>query len=142
MTTALIDDQLLGRVLRGQLPRYLGTKELCTTGCWYLRLCQAVVAADRRTGVLSQPFADLPPELRERAMAAVLVLPPDIGLVSLRELAPVVAQLRKRHQLNLLAAEALGAAVHLGADVFLSASSPRLEQALTAENLTVSTAMA
>ena len=137
MTVALIDDQLLGAVLRGQPPRVLAAKELYTTGYWYVRLCQAVLGAQERTGVLSRPFAELPDELRERALAAVLELPPDIGLISLRELGPTIAQLRQHHQLNNLSIEALAAATRLRADVHLSAPSPQLEQALRSAGLKV-----
>lgn len=137
MTVALIDDQLLGQVLRGRTPRSLISKELYTTGHWYVRLCQAVMSASERRGVLSQPFAQLPPALRQRAMNAVLELPAQIGLISLRDLAPTIAQLRQHHQLNILSIEALAAAVHLGAAVHLSAPSPLLEAALQHERVTV-----
>jgi hypothetical protein len=137
VTIALIDDQALGAVLRGSTPRPLRRRQLATTGHWYLRLCQAVLAATDRTGVLSTPFANLTAEQRERAMAALLELPDDIELLSLRQLAPVIGRLSQRHSLNLLAAEALAAATVLEAEVFLTASSPLLEQALLQENRTV-----
>jgi hypothetical protein len=82
---------------------------------------------------LSGPFADLPDELRERAVAAVIELPDAVGLVSLRELGPVIGRLRRRHPLNILGMEALAAATYLSADVYLSAPSPRLQQALEVE---------
>jgi len=134
---ALIDDQLLGQVLRGRTPRSLASKDLYTTGYWYVRLCRAVRVADERTGVFSRPFAELPPELREKAVNAVLELPANIGLISLQELAPTIAGLRQRHQLNILSIEALAAATRLGAQVFLSASSPLLVNALQQEGLRV-----
>lgn len=137
MTVALIDDQLLGQVLRGRTPRALATKELYTTGHWYVRLCQAALGANDRTGVLSRPFAQLSPDLRDRALRAVLDLPDGIGLLSLRRLGPTIAQLRRRHQLNILGIEALAAAAVLGAHVHLSAPSPFLEAALDIENVTV-----
>lgn len=137
MTVALIDDQLLGQVLRGRTPRRLAAKDLFSTGHWYVRLCQAVLRSDERTGTLSRPFADLSPELRDKARRAVLELPPEIGLISLRELAPTIATLRERHQLNILGIEALAAATHLGAKVYLSAPFPRLEGALRHEKLSV-----
>jgi hypothetical protein len=140
VTVALIDDQLLGQVLRGRTPRSLATKELYSTGYWYVRLCQAALGAHERTGVLSRPFAELSPDLRDRALKAVLDLPDDIGMVSLRQLGPTIAQLRQRHQLNILGIEALAAASHLGAHVFLSAPSPLLESALRFENLKVKVA--
>jgi hypothetical protein len=138
VTVALLDDQQLGGVVRGQIPRGLRGKQLYTTGCWYVRLCTAVLAAQGRRGALSDPFSELPERHRARALGAVLELPDDIGLLSLRELGPVIAHLRHRHRLNLLAIEALAAATHLGADVHLSAPSPRLERALAHEQITCS----
>jgi len=137
VSVALIDDQHLGAVLRGKPPRGLASKELYTTGYWYVRLCQAVVGAQERSGVLSRPFVELPDELRERALAAVLELPTEIGLISLRELGPTIAQLRQHHQLNILSIEVLAAATHLQADVHLSAPSPQLETALRSADLKV-----
>jgi len=84
-------------------------------------------------GVLSAPFASLPGELHARAMRSLLELPEEIGLVSLREIAPVIGQLRARHDLNILGMEVLAAAVYLSADVYLSAPSPRLEESLRRE---------
>jgi hypothetical protein len=137
VTISIIDDQLLGQVLRGQIPSSLGSTELYTTGYWYVRLCQAVLGANERPGVLSRPFSDLPPDIRTRATQAVLELPTEIGLLSLRELAPTIALLRRRYQLNILGLEALAVAVRLQADVFLSANSPLLEAALMSESLSV-----
>ena len=137
MTIALIDDQLLSAILRGRRPRALARSELYTTGHWYMRLCGAVLGASARRGVLSGPFADLPPAIREQAMAAVLQLPESIGLLSLRDLGPSIGLLRQRYQLNVLSLEALAAAVELEARVHLSASSPKLEAALRAEGLAV-----
>ncbi len=127
----IVDDQQLGMALRdGLLP---GAGELFTTGLWYVRLCQAALGASGRPGVLSSPFAALPANARDRAIEALLELPDGIGLVSLRDLAPVIGRLRQRHQLNILGMEALAAAVHLEAAVQISASSPRLQHALEIE---------
>ena len=135
----LVDDQLLGDVLRGEgLPHNVGENAtICTTGYWYVRLCQAALGVADRPGALSGPFLALPPGRREQALAAVLELPDEIGLVSLRELAPLIARLRTRHQLNILGIEALAAAVYLDATVVLSARSPRLEDALAVEGMPV-----
>ncbi len=137
MTVALIDDQLVSSVLRGATPNSLGDAELYTTGYWYVRLCQAVLSASERAGTLSRPFAALPGELRDRAIQLLLELPEDIGLISLRDLAPSMGRLRSTSQLNILGIEVLAAAKYLGADVFLSASSPNLEAALIEEGLAV-----
>jgi hypothetical protein len=86
--------------------------------------------------VLSGPFASLPHDARARAIEGLLTLPASIGLLSLRDLGPVIGQLRVRHDLNILAMEALAAASRLEAEVFLSAPSPRLLDALRAEGRT------
>ncbi len=87
--------------------------------------------------MLSGPFASLPDGLRSRATAAVMQLPDAIGLVRLRELAPVIGQLRQDHSLNVLGMEALAAARYLHAEVFLKAESPKLQTALALEHLAV-----
>ena len=74
------------------------------------------------------------PATRTRALQALLELPERIGLESLRTLAPLIGHLHQRHRLNALGIEVLAAAVHLQADVYLSAPSPRLEEALRAEH--------
>jgi hypothetical protein len=129
----LIDDQLLGEVLRGRRPRSLARAEMFTTGLWYLRLCQAVLSSRGVGGRLSGPFDALPGNLRQRAVGALLQLPDEIGVLSLRDLGPRMAQLRQHHQLNLLGIEALAAAAVLQAEVRLSVTSPKLETALAAE---------
>lgn len=132
----LVDDQLLGSVLRGDPPPRHGAS-IYTTGYFYVRLCQAVLGSGGALGVLSAPFGSLSGELHARAMRSLLELPEEIGLVSLRELAPVIGQLRARHDLNILGMEVLAAAVYLPADVYLSAQSPRLEESLRRETRSV-----
>jgi hypothetical protein len=129
----LVDDAHLGRILRGEASAHIGPADhVTTTGLWYVRLCQAVAARDH-AGSLSSPFEGLSPERRRQALAQVLELPDRIGLTSLRTLAPLIGQLRAGHRLNLLAIEALAAAVHLDATVLLSTTSPQLEAALVSE---------
>ncbi len=54
--------------------------------------------------------------------------------MSLRSLAPLIGRLRSRHrQLNLLSIEALAAALHLNAQVYLLTPTPPLQDALAAE---------
>ena len=134
--TQIVDDRLLGELLRGSRPPRTD-EAVYTTGYWYVRLCQAVLGASDRTGALSQPFAGQAPVMRERAIRRVLELPDEIGLVSLRTLGPLIARHRRRHRLNALGSEALAAAVHLEASVFLSVPSPLLEDALRDEGLHV-----
>lgn len=134
--TQLIDDQLLGVVLRDRPPPR-PAEPVFTTGYWYVRLCQAVLGASDRSGVLSGPFDALPAASRDQAVRTLLELPESVGLISLRELAPLIGRLRRRHQLNILALEALASALHLEADVYLSAASPRLQRALEQEGMNV-----
>lgn len=136
MKPALVDDQHLSEILRGITPQSLRDREVFTTGYWYVRLCQAVLGRRESTGALSNPFVSLPESLRSRATAAVMQLPDSIGLVSLRYLAPLIGELRRDHSLNILGMEALAAAKHLRADVFLSAASPHLQAALIHEGIT------
>ena len=137
MKVALIDDRLLGRVVRGSTPPGLSRRRLATTGYWYVRLCQAVLRADDRSGQLSGPFAALPAGVRHRAIAATLDLSENVELVSLRELGPTIGRLRRDHPLNILGMEVLAAAEYLDADVFLSAASPQVQSALAHEGRAV-----
>ena len=130
--TQLVDDRVLAGLLQGKAPPE-PDQPVYTTGCWYVRLCQAALSSTV-SGSLSGSFAELPPKLVPRALQSLLELPEEIGLVSLRTLAPLIGRLRSRHrQLNLLSVEALAAALHLNAQVYLLTPSPPLQNALTAE---------
>jgi hypothetical protein len=91
-----------------------------TTGCWYLRLCQAVVRG--AGGALSGPLLSLPPERRARTLEVVLDLPERVSLLSWREVAPVMARQLDGpgRGLNLLSREALAAATLLDARVIMA----------------------
>ena len=132
--TQLVDDRLLATLLAGGDPPRPQEPVGHTTGYWYVRLCRAVLSSAGPSDVLSASFAALPPATRTQAMQALLELPEEIGLESLRTLAPLIGHLHQRHRLNALGIEVLAAAVHLQADVYLSAPSPRLEEALRAEH--------
>lgn len=130
--TQLVDDRVLSDLLQGGAPPEPG-QPVYTTGCWYVRLYQAALSSTVG-GMLSSSFAELPPKLIPRALHSLLELPEEIGLVSLRTLAPLIGQLRSRHrQLNLLSVEALAAALHLNAQVYLLTPSPPLQHALAIE---------
>ena len=140
--TVLIDDHVLGRALTETLTETdldaIDEDIIATTGCWYYRLCHAV-RSPRITGALSAPFVALPPELRERSIAALLYLPPEIVLMNLRDIAPTMAVLVDRHPLNLLSLEALSAATAIKAAVVLDRANTGgpLNAALTAEGFDV-----
>ena len=135
--TLLVDDQILAAHLRGR-PVLPGADEpVFTTGYWYVRLCLAVTR--RAGGTLSGPFAALPERQRHLAVSAVLRLPSEIGLLSLRQLGPLMGELAGRHQpMNVLTREALAAAVELRATVVLAEGNdnPALLVGLETEQLT------
>jgi hypothetical protein len=130
--TQLVDDRLLITVLGGGDPPQ-PFEAVWTTGYWYVRLCRAVLGSTGPSGVLSTSFAAVSEALHAQALRALLELPENVGLVSLRTLGPLIGRLSRRHRLNALGIEVLAAAVHLEADVYLSAPAPRLQEALLAE---------
>jgi hypothetical protein len=116
--TVLVDDQTLAAFLRED--EDWPDDRVFTTGCWYLRLSQAVVRG--AGGTLSGPLLSLPPRQRERALRAVLELPERVQMLSWRAVAPTMAdQLDGPGQrLNLLSREALAVASLLDAEVIMA----------------------
>jgi hypothetical protein len=134
--TLLVDDRILAAHLRGRPVLPVGDEAVYTTGYWYVRLCLAV--SRRAGGTLSGPFAALPPDRRAAAVSAVLELPAEIGLLSLRQLGPRIGELAARHPpMNILTREGLAAAVELSATVVLAEGNenPALLAALDLERL-------
>jgi hypothetical protein len=140
----VVDDHLLREVLLEREPtwvrRHRREGQLSTTGSWYFRLCSALHDQDL-VGSLSGPIAALPSELRPSVVQRVVTLPSSIELVSMRELAWSASGLGRRYGLNLLAAEALAAAVQSGGAIATAASNlpPRLLDAATREKVRVLT---
>ena len=120
-------------MLRAEHP----SEPVFTTGCWYVRLTQAVLRRGAVRGRLSTPFDELPDRTRQRALEGLFALPAGIDIVDWRTIGPEIARMKVTHQLNLLGAEAVASAVHLDLPVALSARSPRLEAALDAEGVEV-----
>lgn len=122
MTTVLLDDHLLLRVLLDDEPASLrrpGTG-LATTGLWYHRLCRAL--SDRAVvGSLSQRLGSVDDDVGSAVLGAVVDLPDHIELVSLRSLGwPMGELVHQGARLNLLSLEAVAAAQHLLAHVCLA----------------------
>jgi hypothetical protein len=135
--TLLVDDQILAAHLRGHPVLPSSDEAIFTTGYWYVRLCLAV--SRRAGGMLSGPFAVLPPQRRSAAVSALLELPPKIGLLSLRQLGPLIGELATRHPpMNVPSREALAAAVELSGTVIVAEGNenPALLSALDSEQLT------
>lgn len=144
MRPILVDDHLLVRALAGMPPDRVGRARrdgvLWTTGLWYYRASRAL-QSPTITGALSGELAGLSPLARQQAVGAIGRLPDDIGLLSLREIVPVMGELSSAHRLNLLSLEALGAAVHLRADVLVALENdgPSLRAAVTSSGLDYTT---
>lgn len=140
----VLDDHLLRAVLMEREPSWVSRHRregsLSTTGSWYYRLCGALHDTGL-VGSLSGPIANLPPELRAGVIARVVALPTSIGLVSMHDLAWPASGFGRRYGLNLLAAEALGAAVESGSAIATGLRNlpPRLLAAAQQENVTVLT---
>lgn len=122
MSTLLVDDHLLLRILLADEPADLRPDgaALATTGLWYHRLCRAL-ADTAVIGSMSRQLGGVESSVAAATVAAVMELPPEIELVSLRELGWPMAQLVAAGAgLNLLSLEALAAARHLRCDICLS----------------------
>jgi hypothetical protein len=140
----LIDDHLLVRVLAGltvrPADRARRSGNLWTTGLWYYRASRAV-RSPTITGALTNELAGIPEPTRTEAISAITRVPEDIGLLSLRDIVPIMSELASAHRLNLLSLEALGAAVHLGAALAVASENdgPLLRKAAAVHGLSYST---
>lgn len=128
----IVDDALLLAILAEQesvsqalLITAAETGEVFTTGSWYWRLARALARPGQ--GALSRALVASSEDEQRRVHNALDQLPPEIGLLSIRRLVPVMAALPG--QLNLLTAEAVAAAVVLGAKIAVSTPSPLLTAA-------------
>jgi len=93
--------------------------DLHTTGYWYFRACRAAELG--AGGHLSGPFRGLPALEQRIAIDALLHLPDDIEIVSLRDLVPFMVDTARSHpQLNIVNIEVVAAARALGAVAWLS----------------------
>lgn len=140
----VLDDHLLREVLMEREPSWIRRLrrggQLSTTGSWYYRICRALHDPDL-AGSLTGPIAALPPDLRGGVIERVATLPVSIQLVSMRDLAWSASDLGRQYGLNLLAAEALGAAVLSGSAIATAAPNlpPRLSAAARGQNVRVLT---
>jgi hypothetical protein len=122
LSTVLVDDHLLLRVLLGDEPSSLRSSgtAIATTGLWYHRLCRAL-SDDAVVGSMSRRLGSVGEESASSVLAAVVELPEAIDLVSMRMLGWDMAELvHGGARLNLLSLEALAAARHLSAEVCLA----------------------
>lgn len=127
----VVDDHHLFALLAGEagseLQAELAAAQVFTTSSWYYRLARA--AHDGRfIGALSRQIEALDLDGRQLVLDQLDDLPSAIGVLSPRVLVPVMAKL-VGFQLNLLAADAVGTAVILGASLRVIASSQQLKSA-------------
>lgn len=128
----VVDDALLLSVLAGDPPIELKVAisrgELFTTGAWYYRLARA--AHDPGfNGALSSAIDSLQPHRRRRALAGLDALPPEVGLLTMRRLVPVMRRLDVGRRLNFLTAEAVATALLLRGAIRTTTQSPLLGDA-------------
>lgn len=123
----VIDDALLLDVLANtaapELAEARRRGELGTTGSWYWRAARAALGGGH--GALSRRIEALPPVSQDAVQAGIDNLPPEIVLISLRRLAPIMARLPR--PANLLTLEAVAAARLLEAELLVSTTSGLLE---------------
>lgn len=113
MTRAVLDDHLLRDLLAGEaaagLEAVLTEYEPATTNLYLLRLSKSVVAA-AAGGSLTGSW---PPAQRLALGRQLIVLPDEIEVVPMRNLAFRMAELAASRRLSNLGAEAVAAAEHL-----------------------------
>jgi hypothetical protein len=128
----LVDDRLLLDLLSdtadAELSAAFADGEVFTTGSWYYRLARAV-SAGSGAGSLSGAFQALNESERQRVLVSMDELPEEIGLLSLRVVVPVIQALPVSGRLNFLSAEAIGAAILLGAVITVTVETPLLREA-------------
>ncbi len=132
MTRAVLDDHLLRDLLAGRIglefKALLAEYEPATTNLYLLRLSKSVIAA--AGGTLTGSW---PPELRRALGRRLIVLPEEIEMVPMRDLAFRMAELAATHRLSNLGAEAVAAAEHLAAPlcVGIGDDGPQIRAAMT-----------
>lgn len=127
MASVVVDDHILRDLLTGERPPDLdgiAPDGVATTGLWLFRLCSSL-ANPIVSGKLSAPVAALPTDLQVRFRSRLTALPQEIVVLSMRELAWPMAELRHRHReagraMSAAMVEALAAAHQLDAGIAVS----------------------
>lgn len=125
----VIDDHLFFDLIAGiaspAVRDAVAAEAVYTTGCWYYRLARAVLAGSG-AGSLSSRLETLGTAARDDTLAAIRRLPDEVGLLSFRTVAPVMATLAVRRSLNMLNAEALAVALVADAELVVAVGSDLL----------------
>ena len=118
--TVVLDDHLLRDWLARRdelLVQAVNGDQLATTNLWYARLCKS---AARATG--GALLAGWQPNERRALIAGLVALPDDIIVLPMRQLAWRMGELVADHNgLSALGAEAVAAALEMGARLLVSA---------------------
>ena len=140
MSQVVLDDHLLRDVLADEqgrrLARLVEQNELATTNLYYVRLCKSVVAA--RGGKLTGGWSG---ERRRELGRRLLELPASIRILPMRLIGYRVAELAGSQRVSTLGAEAVAAAEHLGASLFVwdGDDGPGIREAARANRVTYRT---
>ena len=117
--TVVLDDHLLRDWMARRdsgLVDVLAGEAIATTNLWYVRLCRS--AARATGGALLEGWAAAE---RSALIAGLVALPVDVTVVPMRDLAWRMGQLSAEHAgLSALGAEAVAAALNLGARIVVS----------------------
>lgn len=121
----IVDDHLTLLVVAGIVGNHEFGDDLVTTSLWYLRLVSAITAPSipgRGQGRLTRILGALPDADRDAAIARILSPPVDtVEVLHPMRFAAEMARAQREQQLNLLAAETVGAALHHGASIIVAA---------------------
>jgi hypothetical protein len=140
MSHVVLDDYLLRDLLSDESPtalrRILRTRNPATTNLYYLRLCRSVVAST--AGALTGSWPD---EARRELGRALVRLPDEIRVVSIRVIGFEMAELATNYGLSSLGAEAVASARTLDAPLYVHESNhgPRIHAAADAVGVTYRT---
>lgn len=118
MSKALLDDHLLRDLLADdvgdELARVLHDRDPATTNLYLFRLSKSVVSA--RGGSLTGSWRA---EQRRELGRTLMLLPASVEVVPLRQLTYRMAEVSDAHRVSTLGAEAVAAAEHLDAPLYV-----------------------
>jgi hypothetical protein len=140
VSQVVIDDHLLRDVLAAEhgrrLTRLITANELATTNLYFVRLCKSVVAA--RGGALTGNWS---PQRRRELGRRLVELPESILILPMRLVGFRMAELAEDQRLSTLGAEAVAAAEHLGASLYVweGDDGPGIREAARASGVTYRT---
>lgn len=140
MSHVVLDDHLLRDLLADRQPpgltRILRTRDPATTNLFYFRLCRSVAAGRGRALTGSWPS-----EHRRALGRALVTLPDEIRVISMRALTYDMATIATDHGLSGLGAEAIASCRVLDAPLYVDESDdgPKIRAAAKSHGITYRT---